>query len=161
MPSPALYAVVTASGTLPPESHVALLRRLKPFAGKAVDIDVTLHAKTRSAQANRYYHGVVVALATDHTGMSPEDFHDEMCARFLTTRRITIVDTATGEAVEVAVPRRSSGLSIGDFYRFVEQVRQFCAEFLGVETPDPDPSYWRQPPPDSTEPHVTGPDGCS
>lgn len=152
-PAPPLVATLTAAGMLPPHFYVGFTRKLRPFAGKAVDITVALHATNRSARANRYYWGVVVALATDHNGDTPEDFHDEMCARFLSRRRITIVDTATGEAVEVAVPRRSSGLSIGDFYRFVEQVRQFCAEFLGVETPDPDPSYWRTAPPEDS--HAT------
>lgn len=112
-------------------------------AGQAVVVTVAPHAATRSTQANAYYWGGVVAPACETTGQEPEDFHDEMCARFLTRRRIAVVDDTTGEAEQVAIAGRSSRLRVGDFYRFVEQVRVFVAEFLQVETPDPDPAYWR------------------
>lgn len=118
--------------------------RIKQLRGQRVTFDFQPEHVTRSTQANAYYWGVVVALATDSNGDDPLDFHDEMCARFLARRRIDVVDRETGEAVEVVIPGRSSKLSIGDFYSFVEQVRLFCSEFLNVETPDPDPAYWRR-----------------
>lgn len=118
--------------------------RIKQLRGQRITFDFQPEHATRSTQANAYYWGVVVQLATAHTGDEPEDFHDEMCARFLARRRIDVIDHETGEAVEVVIPGRSSRLSIGDFYAFVERVRLFCGEFLGVETPDPDVTYWRQ-----------------
>jgi hypothetical protein len=117
----------------------AYLRTLP--AGRVVTVAVS---DKRSDRASAYYWGVVVKLASEHTGMEPEDLHDEFCARFLTRRQIEVVDYATGEAEQVTVPGRSSSLSVRDFYEFVERVRQFLAEHLDVVTPDPDPSYWRK-----------------
>ena len=117
-------------------------RWLQTLRGRAVDVTVVEHEATRSTRANAYYWACVVAPACAHTGDEPEDFHDEMCARFLTRRQITVTDYATGAAEEIVIPGRSSKLPISDFYHFVEQVRQFIGEFLGVTTDDPDPAYW-------------------
>ena len=144
--TPTITGPVNAAGrlVLGPANRARLVALFRSFRGEVVDLAVTKHADTRSARANAYYWGVVVKLATAHTGDTAEDFHDEMCARFLARRRIEIVNYQTGEAEEVVIPGRSSRLAVGDFYTFVEQVRQFCAEFLGVVTPDPDPAYWRR-----------------
>lgn len=106
-------------------------------------VTVTVSDK-RSDRANAYYWGHVVTLACDDIGMDADDFHDEMCARFLSRRQIEIVDRQTGEAEIVTVPGRSSTLSVRDFYEFVERVRRFLAEELDVVTDDPDPAYWRK-----------------
>lgn len=112
--------------------------------GTRVDVTVENHDATRSGRANAFYWSTVVKLACEHTGYDPDEFHDEMCARFLTRRQIEIVDRQTGEAEIVTVPGRSSKLSVADFYAFVERVRRFLAEELGVSTPDPDPAHWRK-----------------
>jgi len=145
-PLDGIPGTVTDAGrlVLAPADRARLSGVLRGLRGKRVDVTVAEHAASRSARANAYYWGVVVKLATAHTGDTPEDFHDEMCARFLTRRRIEIVDYATGEAEELTIPGRSSKLTISDFYTFVEQVRLFCAQFLDVATPDPDPAFWRK-----------------
>ena len=119
-----------------------LERWIMSLRGLTVDVTVLEHEETRSTRANAYYWACVIAKACEHTGDEPEDFHDEMCARFLTRRQITITDYATGAAEQVVIPGRSSKLPIANFYHFVEQVRQFIGEFLGVTTEDPDPEYW-------------------
>lgn len=141
-----LTATVTskATWTLTGEELNRLRAKLRTLAGKKVCIDIVEHEDTRSVQANNYYWSCVVAPAIEVNGDTDEDFHDEMCLRFLTRRQVEILDYETGEAVQVTIPGRSSRLKIHDFYQFVEQVRKFVGEFLGVTTEDPDPDYWRK-----------------
>jgi hypothetical protein len=69
------------------------------------------------------------------------------CERFIPTERkqVEFYSTVTGESVTTEVDkRRSSALTGGPFHDFVEQVREFARTFWGIETPDPDPEYWRK-----------------
>lgn len=110
------------------------------------DGDVTLRVEklsaTRSLQANRYYFGVVLDLMAQETGHTKEELHDDMCDRFL-RRRLVYLHAETGQIEEREIAGRSSKLSVGEFYEFVEKVRQFAGEFLCMTIPDPDPSHWR------------------
>lgn len=102
---------------------------------------------TRSARANAYYWGVVLKLAAESCGQSADDIHDAMCAKFIPNehKRVEFFNKLTNERLEVEVDiQRSSDLNRAEFYDFVELVRVWVAEFLGVTTPDPDPNYWRK-----------------
>lgn len=104
-------------------------------------------AAMRSERANAYYWSCVLAVMATATGHSAEEIHDAMCEKFLPNeaKRVEFVNRMTGESLAVDVDhRRSSKLSGGAFYEFVEHVRQFAAEFLNVETEDPNPEYWRR-----------------
>ena len=104
-------------------------------------------AQIRSRKANAYYHGVVLKLMAEHSGHIAEDIHDAMCERFIPSekKQIEFVNELTGEIVQVETdPRRSSKQSPTAFYDFVEQVREWARDFLNVDTPDPDPLYWRK-----------------
>lgn len=119
--------------------------------GNGVELELTLcegnRARLRSKKANAYLWGVVYALMSVHTGHSPEDLHDAMCEKFLPSeqKRVEFFNKMTGERLEVETEvRRSSKLAGSPFYDFVENVRQFAREFLDVDTPDPDPEFWRK-----------------
>jgi hypothetical protein len=119
--------------------------------GEGVELELTIRegsrARVRSRKANAYLWSVVYALMSVHTGHSPEDIHDAMCERFLPSeqKRVEFFNAMTGERLEVETDaRRSSKLTGAPFYDFVELVRQFAREFLDVDTPDPDPEYWRK-----------------
>lgn len=120
--------------------------------GNGVELELLVReanrSRIRSQKANKYLWGVVYALMSVHTGHSPEDIHDAMCERFLPSehKRVEFYNKMTGEHVETIETdaRRSSKLTGGPFYDFVESVRQFAREFLDVDTPDPDPEYWRK-----------------
>ena len=78
---------------------------------------------------------------------SPEEIHDAMCAMYLPneSKRVEFFNRMTGERLEVETDtRRSSKQSASEFYDFVEKVRKFALEFMGVRTEDPDPEYWRK-----------------
>jgi hypothetical protein len=102
---------------------------------------------SRSAKANGYYWGVVLEYIAKDTGHKPEAIHDAMCAMFLPDEhaRVEFFNRMTGEKLEVDVDsRRTSKLNGMAFYDFVEDVRQWARDFLNVETPEPDPDYWRK-----------------
>lgn len=104
----------------------------------------------RSLRANAYYWAcVLTVMSTEGSDgdQSPEDIHDAMCEMFLPDeqKRIEFVNRLTGETLTVETDgRRSSKLKGDDFYIFVEKVRKFALEFMGVRTEDPDPAYWRR-----------------
>ena len=103
--------------------------------------------QTRSQKANAYYWSTVLPLLAKENEQTPENLHDAMCETFLPNdfRRVEFFSRMTGEVLRVTVDkRRSSKLTGAAFYDFVERVRLWGVEFLGVTTPDPDPEYWRK-----------------
>jgi hypothetical protein len=116
-------------------------------SGEEIEIEVRELHEGRSQRANRYYFGVVLKLISEETGHSVDDVHEAMVKQFLPDeqKQVEFFHRLTGEKMQVTVGgRRSSKLSREDFYTFVEQVRAWAGEFLGVTTPDPDPNFWRK-----------------
>lgn len=143
---------ITDRGGLEMEDRNAMIAALRDFPrGASVVVNVTVGGrKLRSIQANRYYWGHVLDLMSKEGSggdQSPEEIHDAMCAMFLPNehKRVEFFNKLTGETLEVETDtRRSSKQSPTEFYDFVEKVRKFALEFLGVQTQDPDPAYWRK-----------------
>jgi hypothetical protein len=126
--------------------------RIVALTGKNVVVTVAEEKSTRSDRANAYLWGVVYRfMAEDQCGKDSEEakqaIHDAMCERFLPNQRkqVEFFSKLTGETLTIDTdPRRSSRLTGEPFYDFVEDVRQFALDFMGVVTPDPDPEYWRK-----------------
>lgn len=108
-----------------------------------VTITIEQERDRRSAAANRYYWGVVIKLIAEETGQSEMDIHDDLRDRFL-RKTITYTDKRTGLIHEREFSRGSSGLTVSEFYEFVEHARLFAAEFFGMRIPDPDREYRQQ-----------------
>ncbi len=92
--------------------------------------------EARSSASNRYLWGPVYGVIHDYTGQSKNDIHDEMCARF-TTETISRLDPASGELVEIEVVRRTSGMKVRRFSKFIEDVKLFWQEFGGLTFEEP------------------------
>lgn len=137
--------VVTDSGVLSitSESRAALARAMRKFKRGAVDVIVRPQFHKRSSRANRYYHGCVLKRIVDATQNDKDAVHDDMCDRFIEPQTVSYVNKETGEVDERTVPGRSSRLDVSAFYAFVENVRQWAAEWLDLDIPDPDPA-WRE-----------------
>lgn len=143
---------INERGGLEMHSREAMLGAMRQFPrGAEVIVSVTVAGKqTRSQRANRYYWSQVLAVmskASSEGDQTPEEIHDAMCAMFLPDerKRVEFFNRMTGEQLEVEInQRRSSKLKGDEFYTFVEQVRKFALEFMGVRTEDPDPNYWRK-----------------
>jgi hypothetical protein len=144
----AIQAHIDGSGRISMETARDEIRdRLYELRGQHVGIRIEPYKNIRSQEANAYLWGHVYAEMAKHSGHSAEELHDLMCAKFLPNEktRAEFYSRLTGEVLELeADGRRSSKLSGNAFYDFVEAVRQFAVEFLGVVTQDPDPDYWRK-----------------
>lgn len=137
-------------GKLDSDVRVQVADYIRTFKdGTRLEIVVKPYKPTRSARANAYYWGVVLKAIEQHgeSGYSDVELHDAFCEMFLPTqaKQMEFYNRVTGETVSVETDgRRSSKLTGAPFYDFVERVRDFARDFYYVETPDPDPEYWRR-----------------
>lgn len=131
----------------------ARVTHLATLANKRILVTIEEEKNLRSIKANNYLWGTVYQLLAKENEQTEEDLHDAMCVLFLPNekKRVEFFNKMTGESLSVDVDgRRSSKLTGAPFYDFVERVRLWGVEFLGVITPDPDPDYWRKRDSDAT-----------
>lgn len=98
---------------------------------------------TRSDRAHRYYFGVVLKLIAESIGHSIDELHEVFKAEW-NSRTIFWTNTKTGEMTERKIAQSTTKLKVDEFYDYVENVRFYAAQELGVITPDPDPEYWKK-----------------
>jgi hypothetical protein len=124
---PVFLGRVDEAGRLLLEHRNALTAHLRGLAGKRVELVVRKQRARRSNEANRYYWGVVVAVIADHLGYDRDECHEALAWHFL----------RAGEDGE-KLPRRQSTASLdtGAFSEYVERVKRWAAEELGIYVPD-------------------------
>jgi hypothetical protein len=96
---------------------------------------------TRSIQANRYWWGVVVHLFSEHTGHTPEEIHEWAKAKFI-PKRLALLNGNGDVQDEYVIGGSTRKMKVDEFYEFVEHVRTFGNEQLGLNIPPPD-KLWR------------------
>ncbi len=104
------------------------------------ELEVTVQRlrATRSPQANRYWWGVCLALVSEHTGYTVDELHDIAKAKFL-PKHLVFAD-GNGEIVgDYVIGGSTRKLNTNEFYEFVERFRQWAAEALDINIPDPEP----------------------
>jgi hypothetical protein len=103
-------------------------------------IELTKYVPRRSDRQNSWYWGIVMPLAaialedTQGGTWDSEDAHEFFKGRYLAT---PIIDRQTGELLSTRV-RSSAVLTVKEFTHYVEQIRQWLAEYCGIQVPDPD-----------------------
>ncbi len=90
---------------------------LLSFEGKRVELVLRERQVTRSDQQNRYYHGVVIKILSDHLGYEPEEMHETLKKHFN-------VDS-------------TSKLKTKEFKDYVDRVVRWAASELIVSIPPP------------------------
>ena len=131
--------VVTA-GRLKVRNWSGLTRALARFRDGEVVITIARRRATRSAQANAYYWSQVVGLVADHTGHTPDEIHEIYKAKFL-PKRLSFADGNGVVVGEFVIGGTTTRLTKTEFYEYVEQIRLWAAEELGVVIPDPDQDW--------------------
>lgn len=130
------YGRPGADGKLQAGSFMAalneLLRRRVP-----VVLTVDEFKETRSSQANRYYWGVVVeltyhALRASGIEITREGTHELLKFRFLKEDKPF---GAPGEFITIV--RSTTELERDEFAAYIERCKQFAAEYLNLNIPDP------------------------
>lgn len=121
----------------------AYLRHLQHLTPGRYTVTIGKEESKRSLAANRYLWGPVYGVIAEYTGQDKEDIHDEMCARF-TAETVSYVNPNTGDLVEMQVVRRTSGMTVGRFHKFVEDVKLFGQEFFGLTFEDAPAEFYRE-----------------
>lgn len=95
----------------------------------------------RNARQNRWYWSQVVGLTAKHTGYTADEMHDIFKMKFI-PKRLAICD-GNGEVFDEYVLGGSTRkMTTKDFAEYCDAIRQWAAETLDVDIPDPDPD-WR------------------
>jgi len=105
-------------------------RWLFHLEGKEIETIVRVRKRRRSNKQNAYYHAVVVLMIAYEMGISDEEAHDFLKAKF---NKKTIVV----KEKEYEVIRSTTDLSTIEMEDFLEQVRRWAAEDLNCIIPLP------------------------
>ncbi len=96
--------------------------------------------KRRSQKQNAYYHAVVCDMVREglqEAGYGAvkdaEDAHEILKSLFLKTR---IINEESGEVL-VEMVQSTTKLTTTEFEEYLEKIRQWAAEYLGVYIPEP------------------------
>jgi hypothetical protein len=94
--------------------------------------------KQRSHEQLRYLWSVVYDMISKETGMSREEIHEAMKYRFLYEMRRIVNKDKTVSALKTVKSISDLGdVDTNEMFDYIENVRQWAAEFLGVVIPDP------------------------
>jgi len=105
---------------------------LRGLEGKEVEVTITLPKDypQRSGQQNRYYHGVVLELLSEHLGYTPEEVHEILKQKFLGE-----VLSAGGQ--EFSVGKSTTELDTVQMENFMDRVRIWASIEFSVVIPEP------------------------
>lgn len=109
--------------------------KLMPDGAIVVHISHATGRALRSARANRYYFFILGRIAK--TLQIPSDDLDDLMAALFLARPITLTIPDTGESITVVAPRRPSRLGPREFAAFVDRVRTYAIDVLGIAIPLP------------------------
>lgn len=95
--------------------------------------------KKRSLPANAYFHGVVIPMIAEETGMDEAEVKAFLKAKFLSKE---VVMAGKDNQWETAViVGRSSKADSHTFGLFLEKCVAWASSFLGLVIPEPDPDH--------------------
>jgi hypothetical protein len=122
-------------------ARAAMQEALLVWPDGPATLSVAREQATRSVQANAYYWAVVVQALADYTGHTPDEVHDILKIKFLP--KDVAIATGTGEVVaEFVLGGSTTQLTVGQFYDYIERIRQWAFDELEVDIPPGDPA-WR------------------
>lgn len=102
---------------------------LKSFEGESVVVSITKNVP-RSTNLNKYYWSVVVSLPAKSLGYEKEEMHNVFKEKFLYKKEIV-----NGEWMKII--RSTTRISSKEMITYIDQIKRFCTEELGVYIPDP------------------------
>lgn len=123
---------ITDEGKLVLDAPAAFAGAMRDMKRGRVTIRVAIDRAGRSAQANRYYWGVVLRHISEHTGFEVDELHEY----FKQTYNPVQVRIGHDETVVGGSTRH---LNTQQFHDYVERIRRFAATELGITLPDPYP----------------------
>ena len=122
-----LFDGTIKEGKLFVDKSESFKQHLLALNGKRVQVTVEKIKQKRSNQQNRWYWGCILKLISEHTGDTPEDLHEAFKINFAPKHVVGNIVVASG----------SRYLDTVDFGQYCEKVRQWAAEYLSINIPDP------------------------
>lgn len=104
---------------------------VKSLEGKTARITITRDVRSRTNKQNKYYWGVIVDRISNETDHTDEEVHEFLKTKFLGRRFIEIA----GEEVEIT--KSTKKIDTIEMTRYIEQIRAWAAQFLGMTIPSP------------------------
>jgi len=104
--------------------------------GLEFELTVQRRRAARSIQQNAYWWGVCLQVVSEHTGYTPDELH-EIAKQMFLPKRLAMND-GNGEVVgEFVLGGSTRTLNTIEFGEFIEKWRQWAAETLDCNIPDP------------------------
>ena len=123
------YATVGEDLTMKFLNVAKVKTHLLPLRGQTVEITIEKRKKRRTDSQNSYYWGVVIKMIADTCGYRTSEeyagIHSELKQKFL---------PKTGR---LKIAKSTSLLNTAEFNQYIEDVRRWAAEELGIYIPDP------------------------
>jgi hypothetical protein len=133
-----LFTGVMRDGKAQWDRPLDFSRHSRTLEGERIEATLCKQKTRRSLRANAYLWLVYGYIAED-IGESTDNVHEFMKAKFLGRKTLRLVNKRHGTFEEQTVVGSTAVLNSEDFYRYVEEVRVFAGEWLGLEIPDPAP----------------------
>lgn len=124
-------AMVSKDGQLLPADPIAWRTLLARHRGRDVFVTVVRQQHARTLPQNRYYWSVVVDSIAAYIGEGRDETHELLKAKFLPGRAVELLD---GQTLEM--PPSTRLLDVEQMTAYIEAVRVWAAQFLGLSIPD-------------------------
>lgn len=105
------------------KTHLLALR------GKTVEVTIMQKRNHRTLSQNAYYRGVVLPVIAEHCGYSGKSELDSLHARF--------AEMFLPKVGMLQIRKSTSDLDTREMTDFIENIRRYAAEELGVYVPSP------------------------
>jgi len=106
---------------------------IQQFDGQEIRMTIERKPKQRnmrSTNQNSYYWGVILAILGDHCGLTTEEMHDTLKAKFL-SKRVEI------SGYDLTVVQSTTDLDTAGFEAYLSTVRMWASIELGCYIPLP------------------------
>lgn len=149
-PLPITFKSRVIGGKMPDVDKGLFNYLLEQCEGKVITLALDYYVQKRSNAQNSYYWPVIVEYVLEglidagyrRETLSPELVHDYLKGKFLKHLKRRIVNPATKKYI-TKVPTTTE-LTTWEFMDYMDGIRQWAAEFLSVQIPDPNKEWKAQ-----------------
>lgn len=106
-------------------------QELVRYEGKEATLIIKPLRKSRSDNQNRYYYGVVIKILSEELGFLPDEMHEVLKQKFLTSETIKI------GSEEFVIVKSTASLNTVEFEDYLSQIRSWASMELNTLIPLP------------------------
>ena len=143
---------VSADGKMTVYDQEGFSRHYQQFKGMGIRITVEKGNK-RTSPMNRYYWGVMIKqitkrlkeLGTEINGkpVTDDDTHEFLKDKFIEKKVFSVTNPKTGEIEERLLRGSTTDMTTVSMpEEYWQPIQRWCAEFLGINIPDPGQTEW-------------------